>query len=193
MQKKQNHGTSKQRWICSRNTVLWKSWNVLVPGCITEEEKWLVLYVIWVRITTAGKDFFGSLKFFKLKPFSMRTKLKMYMVVIRPIFALGYEVRIAISVTERSLKIIENTICRKNMWIGYRDARAGRWYKGFNHKLKEESTMVTINRSIKTQGIRWLGYAIIWSGVDAAHTNTGGPLKETDWCRGSRNRIEIEI
>lgn len=110
-----------------------------------------------IRLNKAEKTFYALSKFFNTKMLSRRTKIRIYVAIIRPTLTYGCEAWTTTTTTERKLRTFENRVWRK-ICGPVLDAHTGEWRRRYNRELTDMLEMGTITNFIKGQRIQWLGH-----------------------------------
>ncbi|KAF0770861.1 Reverse transcriptase domain-containing protein [Aphis craccivora] len=102
------------------------------------------------------KTFYALLKFLNSKTLSRRSKMRLYVSVIRPTLTYGCEAWTTTVTTEKRLRTFENRIWRKICGTVF-DTNVGCWRRRFNRELQEIMNLSPVTSFIKGQTIQWLG------------------------------------
>lgn len=109
------------------------------------------------RITMGNRCFYGLKKQLRSRLLNVKTKLKIYKTLIRPIVLYGSESWTLNKDTENRLIVFERRVLR-SIFGPVNDN--GRWRGLFNFELERRFKEPTISKIIKISRLRWLGH--VW-------------------------------
>jgi hypothetical protein len=112
-----------------------------------------------IRINKMEKTFYALLKFLNSKTLSRRSKMRLYVSIIRPTLTYGCEAWTRTVTTERRLRILENRIWRKICGPVF-DTNMRCWRRRFNRELQEMMNLAPVTNFINGQRIQWLGHIL---------------------------------
>ena len=142
------------------------------------------------------------LELFKKRSISVKTKLKIYNIIIRPILLYGCEAWALTKVLERKLEVFENKILRKITGPVF-DDDAGIWRIRHNWEIREITEQPNLSQVAKARRMQWAGHMArmeedrvpkkIYQAQMIGRRPVGRPRKNWDKCLIEDLRIqEIE-
>jgi sorting nexin-29 len=112
---------------------------------------------ISIRINKAQKASYALTKFLTSKMLSRKTKVRLYVAIIRPTLTYGCEAWTTTKQTEKNLRVFENRVWRK-ICGPVIDGTTGNWRRRYNKELYDMLELAPVTSFIKGQRIQWLGH-----------------------------------